>query len=85
VVLLAIGLLGERGLALGSCAELRASSLGGGAEERRGMKPMFGVEGWGTEVVIGRCGGEREESEISSGLACGIEASSGFLQSHSGY
>ncbi len=65
VVLLAIRLLGERGLALGSCAELWASSLGGGGEERRGMKPMFGVEGWGKEVVIGRCwggrGGERDK------------------------
>ncbi len=65
-----------------SCGLLRWGEAG---EERRGMNPMFGVEGWGTEVVIGRCGGEGEESEISSALACGIEASSRFLQSHSGY
>lgn len=52
-----IRLLGESGLALSSGGELQVFSGREVEEERKGVKLMFGVEGWGKEVVIGRCGG----------------------------
>jgi len=73
-------LLGGSRRALGSCAELQV----GGGEEGKGVKPMFGVEGWGKKwglvVVVGG-----EESELSSGLGCGFETCSRVVELHGRY
>ncbi len=57
MVLSVLRVLGESGLALSSGGELQVFSEREVEEERQGVKLIFGLEGWGKEVVIGRCGG----------------------------